>query len=386
MKEKDLYEILGVSKNASQDEIKSAFRKLAKEYHPDMHKTEADKKAAEEKFKEIATAYKILSDPTQREKYDKFGFDGLKSSAGYGGAYDFESIFDFDMSDIFSDFSDMFDDFFGFGGGKKSSRARKRKGSDIRQDIEIDFFESVTGTKRILEISRKEICLTCKGSGLKPGSKFRVCLTCGGHGKVRQSQGFFTIVTTCPKCKGQGEFPEQVCDDCNGAGVQLKRRKIEVDIPAGIENESYIKLENEGNEGSEGYKGDLYVVIHVKEHKFFKRHENDVILNLPITISQAVLGDEIEIPTIYGIEKVKLPAGIQNGEIITLKGKGFQKAYSHSKGAMHLVVNIQIPKNPDSKIKELYKEIKKLETENNYQEIKNFNKIKEDIKKGDKNG
>ncbi len=377
----DLYKVLGVSKNASQDEIKSAFRKLAKEYHPDMHKNEQDKKRAEEKFKEIAAAYKILSDPQQREKYDRFGFEGLKSSAGYDAGFDFDSIFNFDMDDIFPDFSDIFSDFFGFETKKGKGKTRKRKGSDIRYDIEIDFFEAVYGVKKVIEINRKETCQTCSGSGLKPGTKMKICSTCGGHGKVRQSQGFFSIVTTCPKCHGQGEIPEQVCQECKGEGVQNKKRKIEVNIPAGIENESYLKIENEGNEGSSGYKGDLYVVVFIKEHPFFKRQGEDVIVNLPITISQAVLGDEIEVPTIYGIEKIKISAGIQNGETITLKNKGFQKPYSYYKGSMHLVVNIEIPKNLNSKLKELFQEIKKIETEDYYQKIKDFNKIKENLKK-----
>lgn len=385
MENKDLYEILGVSRNASQDEIKSAFRKLAKEYHPDMYKNEQDKKKAEEKFKEIAAAYKILSDPVQRERYDKFGMEGLKSPSGYGGGFDFDSIFNFDMEDIFTDFSDIFGDFFGFEKRGRESRTRKRKGSDIRYDLEIDFFESVSGVKKVIEIKRKESCVTCKGSGLKPGAKMKECSTCGGHGKVRQSQGFFTIVTTCPKCHGQGEFPEQICPECKGEGLQIKKKKIEITIPAGIENESYLKLENEGNEGNAGYRGDLYVVVHIKEHPFFKRQGEDVIMNLPVTIGQAVLGDEIEIPTIYGIEKIKIPPGIQNGEVITLKNRGFQKPYSSSKGAMHLIVNIEIPKNPNSKLKELFKEIKKSETEDDYFSIKEFNKIKENFKKGEKN-
>ncbi len=388
MEKKDLYEILGVSKTATQDEIKSAFRKLAKEYHPDMHKNEQDKKKAEEKFKEIASAYKILSDPEQRERYDRYGWDALKTPAGsgYSEGFDFDSIFNFDMGDIFSDFSDIFGDFLGFESQKGRARGKKRKGSDIRYDIEIDFFEAVFGAKKVIEIKRKESCINCNGSGLKPGSKMKVCSTCGGHGKVRQSQGFFTIVTTCPKCHGQGEFPEQICPECKGEGVQNKKRKIEIKIPAGIENESYIKLENEGNEGSSGYKGDLYVVIHIKEHPFFKRQGDDVIINLPVTIGQAVLGDEIEVPTIYGLEKIKIPNGIQNGEIITLKNKGFQKPYSSSKGAMHLVVNIEIPKNPNSKLKELFNQVKNVETENDYFSVKEFNKIKENFKKGEKNG
>lgn len=379
--EKDLYEILGVSKNATQDEIKSAFRKLAKEYHPDMH-SQDKKKEAEEKFKEIAMAYKILSDPEQRAKYDRYGMDGLKSSAGYGGAgFDFDSIFD--MNDFFSDFSDIFNDFFGFETRGRTRGSKKKKGSDIRKDIEIDFFEAVHGVKKIIEIERKESCITCSGSGLKPGTKKKVCSTCSGHGKVRQSQGFFTIVTTCPKCHGEGEFPEQVCPDCKGSGVQSKKRKIEIKIPAGIESGSYFKLENEGNEGSLGYKGDLYVVIHIKEHKFFKRQEDDVIINLPVTISQAVLGAEIEIPTIYGMEKIKIPPGIQNGEVITLKGKGFQRQHSTGKGAMHVVVNVEIPKNINQKLKEIFLKLNQIETENDYEEVKNFNKIKENFRKGE---
>jgi len=382
--EKDLYEILGISKNASQDEIKSAFRKLAKEYHPDMHRTEEKKKEAEEKFKEIAMAYKILSDPEQRARYDRYGMEGLKSSAGYDkSGFDFDSIFE--MDDFFSDFTDIFSDLFGFETRGRTRGGKRKSGSDIRKDIEIDFFESVNGVKKVIEIERKESCITCNGSGLKPGTKKKVCTTCGGHGKVRQSQGFFTIVTTCPKCNGAGEVPEQVCPDCKGSGVQNKKRKIEIKIPAGIESGSYFKLENEGNEGSPGYKGDLYVVVHIKEHKFFKRQDDDVIINLPITLSQAVLGAEIEIPTIYGMEKIKIPPGIQNGEVITLRGKGFQRRHSASKGAMHIVVNVEIPKNINQKLKEIFLKLNQIETENDYEEVKNFNKIKENLKKGENN-
>ncbi|MGD0566698.1 MAG: DnaJ domain-containing protein [Candidatus Goldiibacteriota bacterium] len=235
MADSDLYARLGVGKNATPEEIKSAFRSKAKEIHPDMIQDEAQKKVAEEKFKELGEAYSILSDPEKKQKYDQYGYDGMKNAggfSGYGGGFG-------DMEDVFGDLSGIFGDLFGFSGGSRSSSGRRRRsGEDMRFDQELTYEEVVSGKKSIIEVSRKESCETCKGSGLKPGTQKKTCKTCGGAGKVRQSSGFFSVVTTCPTCGGAGSIAEAYCVDCDGSGVRMKKRKIEVKIPAGVDDGS----------------------------------------------------------------------------------------------------------------------------------------------------
>ncbi|HDT14890.1 MAG TPA: molecular chaperone DnaJ, partial [Firmicutes bacterium] len=267
---RDLYEVLGVKKNASPEELKSAFRNLAKKYHPDVY--QGDKKEAEEKFKEIGTAYKVLSDPEQRRRYDAYGFDGLKG--GGRGAGGFEGSFDFE--DVFSD---LFGDFFGFGGQRAGRRSRAAHGDDIRNDIEISFEEAAFDTKQKIEVSRKEICDECSGEGIKPGTSRVSCSSCGGKGKIRQSSGFFSMVRTCPSCAGEGSVAEELCAECGGNRVKLKRKKIEVNVPAGVSHGSYLKLSGEGHTGLRGgASGDLYVVINIRPHEIFRREGDDIVM------------------------------------------------------------------------------------------------------------
>ena len=368
----DLYVTLGISKAASPDEIKSAFRKLAKEFHPDTH--QGDKKIAEEKFKKIAEAYKILSDPDTRQKYDTYGYDGLKSRGGYQGGFE-----GYDMNDIFSGFSDIFGDLFGFetGGSRGRGRggARRVHGEDIRYDTTINFEDASGDTKDTIEINRKEPCETCLGEGTKPGTSRKVCSTCGGNGKVRQSSGFFSMVTTCPTCRGEGQVAEALCEACSGKGIKSKKRKIEIKIPAGVSPGSYLKLSGEGHTGlNGGGDGDLFIVINIRPHEIFEREGDDVILKLPVTITQAALGDEIEISTLYGTQKLEIPAGIQHGEVLVLKGKGFPHLHESSRGDMHVIAEIEVPRGLNSKLKDALKNVKLLETEDNYQQSRKMNK------------
>jgi molecular chaperone DnaJ len=375
----DLYVTLGISKTASQDEIKSAFRKLAKQFHPDIY--QGDKKVAEEKFKKIAEAYEILSDPQTREQYDAYGYEGMKNRGGFHSGFE-----NMHMEDIFSGFSDIFGDIFGFdiGGGRPGGRggSRRMHGEDIRHDTAINFEEAAVDTKETIEITRKEPCEVCHGEGIKPGTSKKTCPTCGGNGKVRQSSGFFSMVTTCPACRGEGQVADSLCESCGGKKVKSKKRKIEVTIPAGVENGSYLKLSGEGHTGlNNGENGDLYVVINIRPHEIFERDGNDVVLRLPITLTQAALGEEIEVPTIYGNHKIVIPAGIQNGEVISLRGKGFPVLHSAGRGDMHIIALIEVPKGMNSKLKDALNNVRLLETEDNYPQARKANKNMKKYKK-----
>lgn len=363
MADKDLYAVLGVSREASAEEIKSAFRNKAKQYHPDIY--QGDKKEAEEKFKEIGEAYKILSDPEQRAVYDRVGYEGIKGR-GAGGSYGGFGR-DFDMSDIFGDFGDIFGDMFGFGGTGRQGGQRRRSGEDLRYDLTIDFEKAAEEFKHTVVIKRKEHCKTCRGEKIKPGSSYKTCRTCGGQGRVRTSQGFFSMVTTCPQCRGEGRTAEHLCSDCNGGGYEINERVIEVKIPAGVNNGAYLKLQGEGHAGGNGGKnGDLYVVVNVRKHEFFEREEDDVMLNQPVKLTSAVLGEELEVPGIYGPEKLKINAGTQNGDVFVIKGKGFPRVNSSRKGDMRVTIRVEIPVGLNSKLKEMYKSVKLSETEDNY--------------------
>jgi molecular chaperone DnaJ len=379
---KDLYEILGVSKNATPEEIKAAFRSLAKQFHPDIYR--GDKKEAEEKFKEIGMAYGILSDPEKRRKYDSYGMDGLRgggAGAGGGQYQGFEDVFN--MSDIFGE---MFGDFFGSetrrstGGGRRTKRF---DGDDIQHNVTLTFEEAAFGKKETIELMRMEPCETCKGEGIKSGTKRKTCTMCGGQGKVRQTQGFFSMVTTCPQCRGEGEMAEHLCDDCNGRRVKAKKRKMEINIPAGVTHGSYLKLSGEGNSGlMGGVSGDLFLGINIKSHELFEREGDDIIFDLPVTVSQAVLGDETEIPTLYGAKKIRIPEGIQSGEVVTLRGSGFPHLNGHGKGDMQVIIKVEIPRGINSKLKEAFKNVKLLDRDESYGEVKRTQaQIKKYLKK-----
>lgn len=361
---RDYYEVLEVSKNAGEDEIKKAYRKMALKYHPDRNKGNEE---AEAKFKEATEAYEVLRDPQKRAQYDKFGHEGVGGFEGFGrGAYT-------DFSDIFGDFDlgDIFEGFFGGGGGGFNTRGggqrsrKSRRGADIQYDLTLSLEEAATGKEVQIEIPRHESCSTCSGSGAAPGSKSSVCPTCGGTGTVRQSQGFFSVTQTCYRCNGEGKIIANACKSCGGSGLVQHKRKITVKVPPGVESGSRLKITGEGEQTSgEGSRGDLYVMLHVKKHSLFERHGSDLLLDVNISFPLAALGGEIQIDTIYGQKvKLKIPAGSQSGQIFRLKGQGLQYLGSYGKGDQHVRINIEIPKKLSSRQKELLKEFAKLSGE-----------------------
>lgn len=365
MTKRDYYEILGVGRDASKEEIKKAYRRLAKKYHPDVNKSED----AEEKFKEISEAYEVLSDSEKRERYDRFGH----AAAGdffRGGGFDWSDFTHFsDIEDLFGrgDFfgRDIFDVFFrGFGGGGRE-RTRSSRGRDLRYDLEISLEDSATGLKTEIQVPRSEKCKTCNGTGAKSG-KVKMCPTCNGSGQERQERrtpfGFFASVTTCRKCGGSGEIIEEPCQNCGGSGITQKTRKISVKIPAGVESGSRLRISGEGDSGFRGGQtGDLYVVIHVQPHEFFKREGDDLFCKIPITFSQAALGAEIEIPTLKSKAKLKIPPGTQSGTIFRLKGEGIPHLGGKNRGDQLVEINVITPKKLSRKQRELFEELAKIE-------------------------
>lgn len=314
---RDYYEILGVAKNASTEEIKSSYRKLALKYHPD--KNPGDKEA-EGKFKEAAEAYEVLSDTEKRERYDRFGHSGVSGNRGFSNVDDIFSAF----SDIFGEGTrgggSIFEELFGtFGRGRAS-----RRGSHLHCTISLDFIEAAKPVEKTIHIQRREACNECRGSGCAKGSTRKACSTCKGRGVIQQIQGFFSLQTTCPACRGQASIVENPCKECSGKGHIYKDREISVKIPAGVEEGMQVRIPGEGEALEPGVpKGDLYCEIKIKPHPLFSRLEDDVVYPLPITFSQATLGDKIEVPTLYGTAKLTIPAGTQNGEILKIRDMGF---------------------------------------------------------------
>jgi molecular chaperone DnaJ len=352
MTQRDYYEILGVPKNASNDDLKSAFRRLARQYHPDVNK-EPD---AEERFKEINEAYAVLSDADRRAAYDRFGHAGVQ---GAGGMPDFNVDF--------SDFADIFGDLFGFGGfGRSSRRSRNapRRGADLQYRVDLTFEEAVFGVEREIEITRDEVCATCNGSGAEPGTSPVRCATCNGAGEVRQVRqtilGSMVQVGTCPTCNGAGETIATPCHTCQGRGLERRTRKKVVTIPAGVDNGTQIRLAGEGQPGiNGGPNGNLYLAIQVKAHKFFRRRENDVLLDLDINIAQAALGAEVEIPTVDGPAKLKIPNGTQPGKVLRMRGKGVPHLRGNGRGDQLVIVNVDVPTHLNSEQRQLFEKLAK---------------------------
>jgi len=353
---KSYYEILGVNKDASAEAIKKAYRKLAMKHHPDRNQGDA---AAEEKFKEAAEAYEVLSDLQKRRIYDAYGKEGLRNS-GYSGPGNSE--------DIFSHINDLFGDLFGFGGGGRGRRRDPNgpvQGEDLRYDIRISFMEAVHGINRQVEITKKETCWTCEGSGARPGHKPQTCPTCQGRGQVVRSQGFFQVTTTCPRCNGAGQVITEPCDDCHGEGLINRSKKVSIRIPAGVDTGSRMRLSGEGEGGRRGgASGDLYVVIHVDEHEHFQRDGQTIYLRLPMSMVRAALGCEADVPTIHGTAKLKIPAGTQSGERFTLRGEGVASLRGGGKGDMVVEVQVQTPTKLTKEQKELLREFEELTKEN----------------------
>lgn len=355
MNKKDYYEVLGVDKNASQDEIKSAFRKLAKKYHPDVSK-EAD---AEAKFKEIQEAYAVLSDENNRKKYDQFGhaaFDGTGGSgagAGFSG-FDF-SNFDFDYGDIFDNISEMF----GMGGGRRGKSTRARRGADTLMGMNLTFEEAVYGCKKDISLTAIEECSDCKGKG---GFNESTCDNCHGSGSVTGEQhtifGSFLTKTTCSKCGGTGHVYEKSCTKCRGTGQVKNKKDLEIKIPAGVDNGTRLKLSGKGDGGiNGGSNGDLYIEFRVGEHEFFERDEDDIFIEAPITITEAILGCKKEIPTLYGNVTLTIPAGSESGDKHRIKGKGINNETTRRKGDMYIVLKIVTPKKLSKEQKRLLEEL-----------------------------
>ncbi|MFN7086801.1 MAG: molecular chaperone DnaJ [Burkholderiales bacterium] len=345
MAKRDYYEVLGVNRDASEDEIKKAYRKLAMKYHPDRN---PDNPKAEEHFKEAKEAYEMLSDAGKRAAYDQYGHAGVDSSAGagFGGAG-------------FGNFADAFGDIFGdiFGGGGRA-RSNVYRGADLRYNLEISLEEAARGTETRIRIPALEECKTCHGSGAKPGTSPTTCTTCGGHGQVRMQQGFFSIQQTCPRCHGSGKIVTSPCPACQGAGRVKQHKTLSVKIPAGVDEGDRIRLSGEGEAGvNGGPAGDLYVVIHIKPHPVFQRDHNDLHCEMPVSFTTAALGGEIEIPTLDGYAKIRIPPETQTGKIFRLRGKGIKGVRSNAHGDLLCHVVIETPVNLTARQKELLVEL-----------------------------
>ncbi len=350
MSKRDYYEVLGVSKTASKDEIKKAYRKLSKKYHPDINK-EAD---AADKFKEIKEAYEVLSDDQQRSRYDQFGH--TDPNQGFGGGFGG----DFGGSG-FGGFEDIFSTFFGGSGGRRRDPNAPRQGADLQYTMSVSFEDAVFGKETTIEIPREENCGTCHGSGAKPGTKAETCSHCQGSGQinVEQNTPFGRIVnrTTCRHCGGTGKFIPNKCGTCSGTGKVKKRKKISIKIPAGIDDGQQLRVSGQGEPGvNGGPSGDLYVVFHVKEHEFFERDGDDIYCEIPLTFVQAALGDEIMVPTLHGKVQLKIPAGTQSGTKFRLRGKGVANVRGYGQGDQHIIVKVITPKKLSEKQKDLLRE------------------------------
>ncbi len=348
MAEKDYYRILGVSRNATEEEIKSAFRKLALKYHPDRNPGDKD---AEAKFKEINEAYEVLSNPEKRRIYDAYGEDGLRSG-GFGQGFEGFSGFTTDFGDIFDD---VFESFF----GDISRKTRRRKvGEDLKFNIDITLEEAFTGTKKDFEYERNEICEKCKGSGAKNSDSIKRCPTCNGRGRVQYSQGFFSFTQTCPRCHGEGKVVTQSCEVCNGSGIVNKKNKVTIKIPAGVDNGSILRVRGMGDISRDG-AGDLYLEIKISHHKHFERRNSDLYYSVNINVVDAVLGCEVEVPLIEGGKtKLKIPPGTHHGRVIRLSEKGMVIPNTKKRGDMFVNVNIEIPSHLTEEQKELFLKLK----------------------------
>ena len=368
MAKRDYYAVLGVDRNAPSDEIKKAYRKMALKYHPDRN---PGNKKAEESFKEAAEAYEILRDPEKRSLYDQFGHAGLEG-VPHRGFNTFEDIFEA-FGDIFGGGS-IFEDLFGFGGSRRrGTRTRARRGPSLRCEISLDLYEVSRGAEKTIELRRNETCAGCGGSGAEPGTSPVTCPYCRGYGEIQQSQGFFTLRTTCSQCRGEGTIIQSLCKECRGSGKVPKKRDIKVEIPPGIEEGTQVRISGEGEPGvNGGPPGDLYCFIHVAPHPIFQRHGDEILIEVPIGFSQAALGAEIEVPTLGGKEKIKIPRGTQSGDVLKLKGKGLPNIDGYGRGDQLVRVLLETPRKLTKRQEELLREYAKLEEINISPQRKNF--------------
>jgi len=356
MAKRDFYEILGVAKGASEDEIKKSYRKLAMKYHPDRN---PDNKEAEEKFKEVKEAYEMLTNPEKREAYDRFGHAGVDPNSGMGGGFG-------GGAGGFGDaFGDIFGDIFGGGrGGRGGGGPQVYRGADLRYNLEITLEQAAHGFDTTIRVPSWDKCDTCHGSGAKPGTQPVTCTTCAGHGQVRMQQGFFSIQQTCPKCHGSGKIIPEPCAACGGAGRIKRNKTLEVKIPAGIDNGMRIRSSGNGEPGTNGGPpGDLYVEIHIKQHAVFQREGDDLHCEMPISFSKAALGGEIEVPTLTGKVSFTVPEGTQTGKTFRLKGKGIKNVRSGYTGDLFCHVAVETPVKLTDKQKDLLREFDRLTSE-----------------------
>lgn len=383
MSKRDFYEVLGVEKNASEQEIKKAYRKLAMKYHPDRN---PDDPQAEEKFKEASLAYEVLGDAQKRSAYDRMGhsaFEQGMGGGGFGGGFggaNFQDIF----GDLFGGgraggggFQDIFGDMFGGGRG-----SRTRRGSDLRYVLELTLEEAVAGVKKEITFTAPAPCATCDGKGTKDPKDVVNCTTCGGHGVVRMQQGFFAVQQTCPQCGGQGKQIKNPCGDCHGSGVKDKSRTLEVSIPAGVDNGDRVRLSGEGEAIAGGQTGDLYVEIRVKTHDKFVRNGADLHLDVPVSFADVALGREVEIPTLDGRINLKIPEGTQSHKVFRIKGKGVTPVRESMKGDLLCRIVVETPTNLTNEQKELFRQLQNSLGEHNQSDQKKsfFDKLKDDVK------
>ncbi len=352
MEKRDYYQVLEISHNATSEEIKKAYRRLALKFHPDRNQGNSE---AEEKFKEASEAYSVLGNDEKRKLYDSYGFDGLKT----GGSPDFSFFSD----SIFSDFEDILGGFFGFGSSsRRQHRNGPRRGQDAGMEYHLTMEEAYKGVEKTIQIARIHDCKNCHGSGSEPGKQLDTCQQCGGGGNISRKHGFFAISTTCPICKGEGKIISHPCQECDGKGRIEESKEIKVTFPAGVDSGNRLRVGGEGDEGlNGGPPGDLYILISVDEDDFFRRDENDLILKLPITFSQAVLGDEVKVETYYGMEKIKIPAETQSETVIRKKGKGFKNVNGWGRGDFLVVIKVTTPNRPSKREKEIFKELREHE-------------------------
>ncbi|MDP2644310.1 MAG: molecular chaperone DnaJ [Desulfobacterales bacterium] len=347
---RDYYDVLGVERNATGDELKAKYRKLAFKFHPDRN---PDDTAAEEKFKEAAEAYDVLRDPKKRQIYDQLGHRGLENSgaAGFGG-----------FDDIFSSFGDIFEDFFGFNTGKRGRTSKVQRGADLRYDMTLSFMEAAFGTETEINLEKKEVCSGCKGTACEEGTYPETCRHCNGTGQVSRSQGFFTVRNTCPSCRGNGQAIPHPCTRCRGTGQVMNKKAVSVKIPGGVDSGSRLRLNGEGESGAfGGPAGDLYVFIGVEPHDFFERSNTDVLCKTQISFVQAALGDKIEVPTLDDKKILEIPKGTQPGELFRFANEGIPSLRSGKRGDQIIQVEITTPKNLTKRQEELLREFKKLE-------------------------